>query len=191
MLYIKLTTRVVCMALSQISVRIDDELKQRTDETMKLLGTNPTQAITLLYQYIAENGKLPFTVSSRLFSSEEYTRRLITTARSVFEYWRLLTETSSTPRAKNGMAYSMTMAGHISKLHNDLIYDCGTLSGEEVASLMDVMEAILSTPPSFYNGEAGGQELQDKLHAADQTILAIQKNHGLEAQRREDFDFLK
>ncbi|MDR8469901.1 type II toxin-antitoxin system antitoxin, RelB/DinJ family, partial [Acinetobacter baumannii] len=39
------------MALSQISVRIDDELKQRTDETMKLLGTNPTQAITLLYQY--------------------------------------------------------------------------------------------------------------------------------------------
>ncbi len=51
----------------------------------------------------------------------------------------------------------MTMAGHISKLHNDLIYDCGTLSGEEVASLMDVMEAILSTPPSFYNGkrEAG------------------------------------
>ncbi|HEC2600894.1 TPA: type II toxin-antitoxin system antitoxin, RelB/DinJ family, partial [Raoultella ornithinolytica] len=67
----------------------------------------------------------------------------------------------------------------------------GTLSGEEVASLMDVMEAILSTPPSFYNGEAGGQELQDKLHAADQTILAIQKNHGLEAQRREDFDFLK
>ncbi|ELS8330021.1 type II toxin-antitoxin system RelB/DinJ family antitoxin, partial [Salmonella enterica] len=50
------------MALSQISVRIDEELKQRTDETMKLLGTNPTQAITLLYQYIAENGKLPFTV---------------------------------------------------------------------------------------------------------------------------------
>lgn len=51
------------MALQQISIRINEELKQRTDETMKLLGTNPTQAITLLYQYIAENGKLPFTVA--------------------------------------------------------------------------------------------------------------------------------
>ena len=179
------------MALSQISGLIDEELKQRTDETMKLLGTNPTQVITLLYQYIAENRKLPFSVSTRLFSSEDYTRKLITTARSVFEYWRVLTETTATTRTKNGIAYSTAMAAHISKLHSDLIYDSGTLSGEEVASLMAVMEAILSTPPSFYRGEAGGQELQDKLHAADQTILAIQKNHGMEAQRREDFDFLK
>jgi RHH-type rel operon transcriptional repressor/antitoxin RelB len=172
------------MALSQISVRIDDELKQRTDEKMKLLGTNPTQAITLFYQYIAENGKLPFTVSSRLFTSEDYTRKLITTARSIYEFWRTLSETSATIRTESGMGYSMAMAAHVSSLHSDLIHDCGTLSGEEVASLMIVMEDILSTPPSFYSGEAGGQELQDKLNAADQTILAIEKCHGMDVQRR-------
>ncbi|MEX8630979.1 type II toxin-antitoxin system RelB/DinJ family antitoxin [Salmonella enterica] len=179
------------MALSQISVRIDEELKQRTDETMKLLGTNPTQAITLLYQYIAENGKLPFTVSTRLFTSEDYTRKLITTARSIYEYWRVLSETSATTRTKNGMAYSMAMAAHISSLHSDLIHDCGTLSGEEVALLMDVMENILSTPPSFYSGEAGGQELRNKLHSADQTIQAIEKCHGMAVQRREYVEALR
>ncbi|EPY9990705.1 type II toxin-antitoxin system RelB/DinJ family antitoxin [Escherichia coli] len=102
MLYSVLTTQEMCMALSQISVRIDDELKQRTDEKMKLLGTNPTQAITLLYQYIAENGKLPFTVSTQLFTSEDYTQKLITTVRSIYEYWRALSETSATSQVQNG-----------------------------------------------------------------------------------------
>ncbi|EPN6628524.1 TPA: type II toxin-antitoxin system antitoxin, RelB/DinJ family [Raoultella ornithinolytica] len=179
------------MALQQISIRINEELKQRTDETMKLLGTNPTQAITLLYQYIAENGKLPFTVSSRLFSSEDYTRKLIATARSIYEYWRALSETSATTRTKNGMAYSIAMAAHVSSLHSDLIHDSGTLSGGEVVLLMEVIESILSTPPSFYSGEAGGQELRDKVHAADQTILAVEKYHGIPVQRQEDFEALR
>ncbi|EIC8564081.1 TPA: type II toxin-antitoxin system RelB/DinJ family antitoxin [Escherichia coli] len=179
------------MTLSQISVRIDDELKQRTDEKMKLLGTNPTQAITLLYQYIAENGKLPFTVSTQLFTSEDYTQKLITTVRSIYEYWRTLSETSATTRTKSGMAYSMAMAAHVSKLHSDLIHNCGTLSGEEVASLMIVMEDILSTPPSFYRGEAPDQVFQDKLNAADQTILMIEKCHGMNVQRGENFYTLR
>lgn len=176
------------MALQQISIRIDEELKQRTDETMKLLGTNPTQVITLLYQYIAENGKLPFTVSSRLLSSEDYTRNLITTARSIYHFWDTLAGTTATVRTQSGMAYSMALAAQVSSLHSDLMHDSGTLLSGEVVLLMDVIESILSTPPSFYNGEAGGQELQDKLNAADQTIQAIEKHHGMPVQQRKDIN---
>lgn len=57
--------------------------------------------------------------------------------------------------------------------------------------LMEVIESILSTPPSFYSGEAGDQKLRDKVHAADQTILAIEKYHGIPVQRQEDFEALR
>ncbi len=182
------------MALQQISIRIDDELKKRADESMKLMGTNPTQAITFLYQYIADNGKLPFAVSSRLFSSEEYTRKLLTTVRSIYHFWYTVSESSVTTQKQNGMAYSMSMAAHISALHNDLITNCGMLTGEEVASLMNVLETILSTPPDFYNGKEGVKQLRDKLNAAEQIILKIENNHGIERskiQRWEDFEALR
>lgn len=176
------------MALQQISIRIDDELKQRTDETMKLLGTNPTQAITLLYQYIAENGKLPFTVSSRLLSSEDYTQKLITTARSIYHFWDTIAGSMAKVRTQSGMAYSMTLAAQVSSLHSDLMNDSGTLLSGEVELLMDVIESILSTPPSFYSGAPGGHELQDKLNIADQNIQALEKHHGMPVQQRQDIN---
>lgn len=48
------------MATVNVNVRIDAKLKQSADEAMQIAGTTPTQAITLLYQYIAENKTLPF-----------------------------------------------------------------------------------------------------------------------------------
>lgn len=174
------------MALSQISVRIDDELKNRTDETMKRLGTSPTQAITLLYQYIDENGKLPFTVSTRLLTTNDYTRKLLTTARAIFHFWSTLCDTSSSVRKTNGVGFSMALAGQISSLRSDLKDDCGSLIAGEVVLLMDVMESMLSISPSFYSGGAGSQELQDKIHSADQTLRAIEMYHGMPVQRRED-----
>lgn len=89
------------------------------------------------------------------------------------------------------MAYSIAMAAHVSSLHSDLIHDSGTLSGGEVVLLMEVIESILSTPPSFYSGEAGGQELRDKVHAADQTILAIEKCHDIPVQSRKVLNALR
>ncbi|HCB2860397.1 type II toxin-antitoxin system RelB/DinJ family antitoxin [Klebsiella aerogenes] len=174
------------MALSQISVRIDDELKNRTDEKMKQLGTSPTQAITLLYQYIDENGKLPFTVSTRLLTTDDYTRRLITTTRAIHHFWSTLCDTLPTVRKSNGMAFSMALAAQISSLRSDLKDDCGSLTAGEVVLLMDVMESMLSVDPSFYRGGEGSQELQDKIRSADQVLQAIEKYHGMPVQRREE-----
>lgn len=184
-LYSELATQEAYMALSQISVRIDEELKNRTDEAMKLLGTSPTQVITLLYQYIDENGKLPFTVNTRLFSSEDYTRKLLTTARAIYHFWSTLCDTSPAVRKTNGMGFSMALSAQISSLHSDLKDDCGSLTAGEVVLLMDVMESMLSTSPSFYSGGEGSQELRDKLHSADQVLQAIEKYHGMPVQRRD------
>ncbi|EAO3106846.1 type II toxin-antitoxin system RelB/DinJ family antitoxin [Salmonella enterica subsp. enterica serovar Ealing] len=52
------------MATVNVNVRIDAELKKSADEVMQIAGTTPTQAITLLYQYIAENKRLPFVVTT-------------------------------------------------------------------------------------------------------------------------------
>lgn len=48
------------MSQAQISLRISAELKEQADEVLRELDSSPTQAITMLYQYIATNKKLPF-----------------------------------------------------------------------------------------------------------------------------------
>lgn len=61
------------MATVNVNVRIDAELKQSADEAMQIAGATPTQAITLLYQYIAENKRLPFVVTTSVKTPDDLT----------------------------------------------------------------------------------------------------------------------
>lgn len=61
------------MATVNVNVRIDAELKQSADEAMQIAGATPTQAITLLYQYIAQNKRLPFVVKSSVKTPDDLT----------------------------------------------------------------------------------------------------------------------
>lgn len=62
------------MATVNVNARIDAELKQRADEAMQIAGVTPTQAITLLYQYIAENKRLPFVVTTSVKTPKDLLR---------------------------------------------------------------------------------------------------------------------
>jgi len=61
------------MATVNVNVRIDAELKQSADEAMQVAGATPTQAITLLYQYIAGNKRLPFVVTTSVKTPDDLT----------------------------------------------------------------------------------------------------------------------
>ncbi|HAT2303799.1 TPA: type II toxin-antitoxin system antitoxin, RelB/DinJ family [Citrobacter freundii] len=61
------------MATVNVNVRIDAELKQSADEAMQIAGVSPTQAVTLLYQYIAENKRLPFVVMTSVKTPDDLT----------------------------------------------------------------------------------------------------------------------
>lgn len=61
------------MATVNVNVRIDAELKQSADEAMQIADATPTQAITLLYQYIAENKRLPFVVTTSVKTPDDLT----------------------------------------------------------------------------------------------------------------------
>ncbi|EAN6152186.1 type II toxin-antitoxin system RelB/DinJ family antitoxin [Salmonella enterica] len=62
------------MATVNVNVRIDAELKKSADEAMQIAGATPTQAITLLYQYIAENKRLPFVVTTSVKTPKDLLR---------------------------------------------------------------------------------------------------------------------
>ncbi|TCD12267.1 hypothetical protein E0D81_21780 [Lelliottia amnigena] len=64
------------MATVNVNVRIDGELKQSADEAMQLAGTTPTQAVTLLYQYIAENKRLPFITITNIQTHTELEKEI-------------------------------------------------------------------------------------------------------------------
>lgn len=50
--------------MATINARIDDEIKVQADEVLKILDISQTQAIAAFYQYIAEQKKLPFVITT-------------------------------------------------------------------------------------------------------------------------------
>ncbi|ADF65065.1 type II toxin-antitoxin system RelB/DinJ family antitoxin [Salmonella enterica] len=50
--------------MATINARIDDDIKNQADEVLKLLNISQTQAIAAFYQYVAEQKKLPFVITS-------------------------------------------------------------------------------------------------------------------------------
>ncbi|EKS5411659.1 type II toxin-antitoxin system RelB/DinJ family antitoxin [Salmonella enterica] len=52
--------------MATINARIDDDIKACADEVLKTLNISHTQAISALYQYIAETHRLPFQIITQV-----------------------------------------------------------------------------------------------------------------------------
>lgn len=68
---------------SSITVRLDEQLKLRTESVLEALGSNPTQAITHLYHYVAAHGRLPFRVNVSAETPEDVYREALRRATAV------------------------------------------------------------------------------------------------------------
>ncbi len=55
--------------MSNVTFRIDDDLKRRSYAALKKLGITPTEALRLTLQYVAENERLPF--KQKLLNDED------------------------------------------------------------------------------------------------------------------------
>ncbi|MGK2325034.1 type II toxin-antitoxin system RelB/DinJ family antitoxin [Klebsiella pneumoniae] len=53
--------------MATLNVRLDDKLKKEAYAVLEKLDMTPTEAVRLLFQYIAENGRMP--VKSMLWSN--------------------------------------------------------------------------------------------------------------------------
>ncbi|EOE6854779.1 type II toxin-antitoxin system RelB/DinJ family antitoxin [Cronobacter sakazakii] len=45
--------------MATINVRLDDKLKNEAYAVLEKLGITPTEAVRLLFQYVAQNGRMP------------------------------------------------------------------------------------------------------------------------------------
>lgn len=45
--------------MATINVRLDDKLKNEAYAVLEKLNITPTEAVRLLFQYVAENGRMP------------------------------------------------------------------------------------------------------------------------------------
>ena len=55
--------------MGSINLRIDDELKARSDAANEKMGVTPSEALRLMLEYIADNERLPF--KQTLLSDED------------------------------------------------------------------------------------------------------------------------
>ena len=69
--------------MSQVSFRIDDQLKADADRLFKSMGMNTSVAITVFFQQSVLRGKLPFEVLGDPFYSESNIRELERRARDM------------------------------------------------------------------------------------------------------------
>ncbi|EIO9954294.1 type II toxin-antitoxin system RelB/DinJ family antitoxin [Salmonella enterica] len=46
--------------MATLNVRLDDKLKNEAYAVLEKLNITPTEAVRLLFQYVAENGRMPF-----------------------------------------------------------------------------------------------------------------------------------
>lgn len=61
-----------------LNARIDDELKKRVDPTLQAIDCTATQAISGLWHYIDQHGRLPFFMESRTYTPEDALIGLLT-----------------------------------------------------------------------------------------------------------------
>ena len=57
------------MATTQVNFRVDQELKTQADRVFDAHEISPTQAVNALYQFVAENNRLPFFIRTEVTES--------------------------------------------------------------------------------------------------------------------------
>lgn len=123
------------MATVNVNVRIDTELKQSADEAMQIAGTTPTQVITLLYQYIAENKRIPFVVATSVKTPKDLlleSSALLAEAHAVLSNLQVWTEKADGIEKSKMMEYYRRL---------DILYCCAK---EKIYLLENRREAELA-----------------------------------------------
>lgn len=70
--------------MEKINVMVDKELKRSVDEKLRKINLTPSTVITLFYQYINENNRLPFDVQTILRTNEDIKIGIESSASSAF-----------------------------------------------------------------------------------------------------------
>ncbi|CAD5718287.1 type II toxin-antitoxin system RelB/DinJ family antitoxin [Escherichia coli] len=81
--------------MATINARIDDDIKAQADEVLKILNISQTQAIAAFYQYIAEQKKLPFRITTVVKTQGDLAREssdLLAEAHAVISNLQVWTE---------------------------------------------------------------------------------------------------
>ncbi|MFZ4210572.1 type II toxin-antitoxin system RelB/DinJ family antitoxin [Pantoea endophytica] len=94
------------MTTTQANFRIDADIKDQAEQTFILLGVTPSQAVNHFYQYVAEKGRLPFSVQTTvtLENDEDIYLRLLREIRICnmhLRYAELLSEKGDKPASLN------------------------------------------------------------------------------------------
>lgn len=167
--------------MPSINVRIEEELKQKADEVMKAAGTTPTAAITLLYQYIAEHGKLPFTVKTSLSTPNDTTLAILREMNGLHHYCWTTLDARLEAKKHQAMAVTLYIAGQITSIKSLLTGAQHSLSANETAQLQLLLDSLFNNTAGLLNtapGEDGAQDLQNILDNASRVIFGIEKNHN-------------
>ncbi|NPQ62476.1 type II toxin-antitoxin system RelB/DinJ family antitoxin, partial [Escherichia coli] len=61
--------------MATLNVRLDDKLKNEAYAVLEKLNITPTEAVRLLFQYVAENGRMPVKTLTVSDSEEALTYR--------------------------------------------------------------------------------------------------------------------
>ncbi|QLN17723.1 type II toxin-antitoxin system RelB/DinJ family antitoxin [Escherichia coli] len=60
--------------MATLNVRLDDKLKNEAYAVLEKLNITPTEAVRLLFQYVAENGRMPVKTLTVSDSEEAFLR---------------------------------------------------------------------------------------------------------------------
>lgn len=148
------------MTTTQANFRIDADIKEQAEQAFILLGITPSQAVNHFYQYVADKGRLPFSVQATvtLENDEDIYLRLLRELRICnihLRYAELLSEKGDKPA-------SLKKALSLAKSEASRAYD--TLD-EHMSS---VAQYAHSLPEFGANHETGGvdqflEQLQGRL----------------------------
>lgn len=68
--------------MATINARIDDDIKAKADEVLKKIDISHTQAISALYQYIADCGRLPFQITMQVKTPSDIQEKIFNQLKS-------------------------------------------------------------------------------------------------------------
>lgn len=69
--------------MAQISLRIDDEVKQNAEQTFKSIGISTATAITIFLKAVARENRIPFELKGDPFYSQANMERLEKAAQDI------------------------------------------------------------------------------------------------------------
>lgn len=102
--------------MATISTRIDDVLKSQAESIIKTYGSNPTEMITMLYQYIVEHERPPFIMKRYDLNEDEAKKAIDAAFNAAFNYLKNIFYTLSETGCikSNAVSEVMTLAYKLS-----------------------------------------------------------------------------